>query len=605
VELTAESSQPLWRFRAASLRRSVALGWIVLVIIGARAVTSGVFDDPGFLVPAAFMGSVLVAASLVDWNRVMPTEKGLWATLVWNLSIIACLAAISSIADLRAVTQPLFFGIVALSGLVLDRFKHVMVTIAVVSTLAISTFMTVPDPDIAEVVVQALSAAVVAAATALIGSEFEREAQRSGRRLSDLQRQRADFERLYAVSTTLAGAESLADVLPELVGRICTYLNAQVGVVMLYIPDTHELKVMNPIWVTGYPLAIPDIRIPVGTGGVVAQVFKSGKPVLLQRIAEKPESYGVLGELGLVEAMVAPLRVEQFKVGVIAVGDPVVGGFQADQLEALYSLGAPAALVLSQLGRYEAVSEMTRRLEEVAQMKTDFVSVVSHELRTPLTSIIGSLDTVARPELAPQAEAARNLLNTARRQAGRLQRLIEDLLIVSRIDRNAVPIQLEAVPLTTFLKEVTSTIAIAELNIDVDPDDAAVLADPDHLNRIFVNLLDNASKYAPGSAVDVFARGRGDRVDISIIDHGEGVPAEQRDRIFERFTQMEGSATRTRGGTGLGLNIVRGLTEAMNGNVGLHETVGGGATFTISLPRTLPSAAVGLAAARERTVTRR
>jgi signal transduction histidine kinase len=248
---------------------------------------------------------------------------------------------------------------------------------------------------------------------------------------------------------------------------------------------------------------------------------------------------------------------------------------------------------------------MTRRLEEVAQMKTDFVSVVSHELRTPLTSIIGSLDTVARPELAPQAEAARNLLNTARRQAGRLQRLIEDLLIVSRIDRNAVPIQLEAVPLTTFLKEVTSTIAIAELNIDVDPDDAAVLADPDHLNRIFVNLLDNASKYAPGSAVDVFARGRGDRVDISIIDHGEGVPAEQRDRIFERFTQMEGSATRTRGGTGLGLNIVRGLTEAMNGNVGLHETVGGGATFTISLPRTLPSAAVGLAAARERTVTRR
>jgi signal transduction histidine kinase len=583
----------------------VALGWIVLVIIGAQAVARGVFADPWFLVPAALMGTVLVAASLVDWNRVMPTEKGLWATLVWNMSIILCLAAISSIPDLRAVTQPLFFGIVALSGLVLDRFKHIMVTIAVVSTLAITAFVTQPDAEVVEVLVQGLSAAVVAAATALIGSEFEREAQRSVRRLGDLQRQRADFERLYAVSTTLAGAESLTDVLPELVGRICTYLNAQVGVVMLYIPDTHELKVMNPIWVTGYPLQIPEIRIPVSTGGVLAQVFKSGKPVLLQRIADKPESYGVLGELGLVEAMVAPLRVEQFKVGVIAVGDPVIGNFQTDQLEALYSLGAPAALVLSQLGRYEAVSEMTRRLEEVAQMKTDFVSVVSHELRTPLTSIIGSLDTVARPELAPEAEAAKNLLNTARRQAGRLQRLIEDLLIVSRIDRNAVPIQLEAVPITTFLKEVTSTVAIAELSIDVDPEDAAVLADPDHLNRIFLNLLENASKYAPGSAVEVIARARGDRVDISIVDHGEGVPVDQRDRIFERFTQLEGSATRTRGGTGLGLNIVRGLVEAMKGNVGLHETMGGGATFTVSLPRTLPSAAVGLAAARERTVTSR
>ena len=583
----------------------MALGWIVLVIIGAQAVARGVFANPWFLVPAALMGTVLVAASLVDWNRVMPTEKGLWATLVWNMSIILCLAAISSIPDLRAVTQPLFFGIVALSGLVLDRFKHIMVTIAVVSTLAITAFFTQPDQEVVEVLVQGLSAAVVAAATALIGSEFEREAQRSVRRLGDLQRQRADFERLYAVSTTLAGAESLTDVLPELVGRICTYLNAQVGVVMLYIPDTHELKVMNPIWVTGYPLPIPDIRISVSTGGVLAQVFKSGKPVLLQRIADKPESFGVLGELGLVEAMVAPLRVEQFKVGVIAVGDPVIGNFQTDQLEALYSLGAPAALVLSQLGRYEAVSEMTRRLEEVAQMKTDFVSVVSHELRTPLTSIIGSLDTVARPELAPEAEAAKNLLNTARRQAGRLQRLIEDLLIVSRIDRNAVPIQLEAVPITTFLKEVTSTVAIAELSIEVDPEDAAVLADPDHLNRIFLNLLENASKYAPGSAVEVIAHARGDRVDISIVDHGEGVTVDQRDRIFERFTQLEGSATRTRGGTGLGLNIVRGLVEAMKGNVGLHETMGGGATFTVSLPRTLPSAAVGLAAARERTVTSR
>jgi signal transduction histidine kinase len=186
-----------------------------------------------------------------------------------------------------------------------------------------------------------------------------------------------------------------------------------------------------------------------------------------------------------------------------------------------------------------------------------------------------------------------------------LQRLIEDLLIVSRIDRNAVPIQLEAVPITTFFKEVTSTVAIADLTIDVDPEDAAVLADPDHLNRIFLNLLENASKYAPGSAVEVIARARGDRVDISIVDHGEGVPLDQRDRIFERFTQMEGSATRTRGGTGLGLNIVRGLVEAMKGNVGLHETMGGGATFTVSLPRTLPSAAVGLAAARERTVTGR
>lgn len=577
--------QPLFRFRAAAMRRSVALGWVVIVILGAQAVRETVFTSARFLIPAALFATVLVAASLIDWNRVMPTANGPWATLAWNVATICCLAVIGSLPDLQPTIQPLFFGVLALSGLVLDRFKHLLVSILVVAVLALTAILAGIELG-AELAVQVLSAAVVAAATAIMGHEFEHEAQRSARRLTDLQRQRADFERLYAVSATLAGAESLSEVLPELVGRICTYLNAQVGVVMLYIPETHELKVMNPIWVTGYPLEAGDIAISVSVGGVLAQVFKSGKPVLLQRIADKPEAYGVLGELGLSEAMVAPLRVEQFKVGVIAVGDPVEGNFQNEQLEALSSLGAPAALVLSQLGRYEAVAEMTRRLEEVAQMKTDFVSVVSHELRTPLTSIIGSLDTVARPELAPEAEAARNLLSTARRQAGRLQRLIEDLLIVSRLERNAVPIQLEAVMLRHFLSEVAATVQIPTLTIDIEPEDLAVLADPDHLNRIFLNLLENAAKYAPGTPVEVVAQARGSRVDVAVIDHGSGIPADQRDRVFQRFTQIEFSATRTRGGTGLGLNIVRGLAEAMKGSVELMETPGGGATFAITLPRT-------------------
>ena len=208
-------------------------------------------------------------------------------------------------------------------------------------------------------------------------------------------------------------------------------------------------------------------------------------------------------------------------------------------------------------------------------MKTDFVSVVSHELRTPLTSIIGSLDTVARPELTPETEAARNLLSTARRQAGRLQRLIEDLLIVSRLERNAVPIQLEPVRLLAFLTEVIS-----------DRPDRR----PDHRRRSpriwrcwptpttstasFLNVLENASKYAPGSPVEVVAQARGSKVDLAIIDHGSGVPTDQRDRVFQRFTQLEGSATRTRGGTGLGLSIVRGLAEVMKGSVELLETPG-------------------------------
>jgi signal transduction histidine kinase len=576
------------------MRRAVALTWVVLAILAAQAVRQWEqnFDELGFAIAVVVMALVLLASSLIDWYRVMPTHRGPWATLAWTASISLCLVVVGTQPGMETLTPPMFFGVVALSGLVLDRFKHVLITILAVASLAYLAFTSDQPLNLASLLVQVFSVIVVATATALMGYEFEQESTRSARRLTDLQRQRADFERLYAVSATLAGAESLSEVLPELVGRICTYLNAQVGVVMLYVPDSHELRLMDPIWVTGYPLEAGDVSVSVSAGGVLSQVFKSGKPVLLDQIAERSDSYGILGDLGLKEAMVAPLRVEQFKVGVIAVGDPVDGSFGRDQLEALSSLGAPAALVLSQLGRYEAVAEMTRRLEEVAQMKTDFVSVVSHELRTPLTSIIGSLDTVARPELAPQAETARNLLNTARRQAGRLQRLIEDLLIVSRLERNAVPIQLEKVVLEKFLSELAATLQIPDLSIEVMPADLTVLSDPDHLNRIFLNLLENAIKYAPSSPVEVRAAARGNRVEVAVSDHGAGIPADMRERIFHRFTQLEGSATRTRGGTGLGLNIVKGLAEAMHGSVELIDTPGGGATFVVSLPLTEPAPAL-------------
>jgi two-component system OmpR family sensor kinase len=100
---------------------------------------------------------------------------------------------------------------------------------------------------------------------------------------------------------------------------------------------------------------------------------------------------------------------------------------------------------------------------------------------------------------------------------------------------------------------------------------------------VFINLLENAAKYAPESPVEVVARPYRGKVDIDVIDHGEGITPGDRARIFEPFTQMERSDTRTKGGTGLGLSIVKGLAEAMNGRVLLSDTPGGGATFTITL----------------------
>ena len=582
-ELKPTTHQAMARFRASLLRRASAVAWVVLIIISAQAVRREVFAEPGFWIPMAGLSALLIVSTAARWDRLMATRAAPWIAAGWLIGLIVGITSLALIPELTATAQPILFGIAAVSGLLLTWWAHAMVTVAIAVAISFVAFYLGQADAIAQVLAPVLTVAVVSAATALVGLEFEREAVRSNEREMQIDQQRLDFERLYAVSATLARAESLAEIVPHLIGTICKYLDAQVGVVLLYDPDRHRLELMSPIWVNGYPLESDPVTLDVAAAGVVAQTYRAGKPFYVREVDQDTDQHILLKELGLKQALVAPLKVESLRVGVIIVGDPYVGTFSEDQLEQLGSLAAPAGLVLSQIGRYEAQADMTKRLEEVAQMKSDFVSTVSHELRTPLTSIIGSLDTVNRPELAPTQPTAQHLLSTARRQAGRLQRLIDDLLVVSRIDRGAIPVHLESIGLRQAFEEVNRVVSI-EPTFAVEPEGLAVEADRDHLSRILINLVENAAKYAAGSPVELFAWERGSKALIVVVDHGPGIPDHDRDRVFERFTQIDQSDTRSKGGTGLGLSIVKSLTEVMRGSVRVEETEGGGATFVVELP---------------------
>jgi signal transduction histidine kinase len=577
------TNQAMARFRASLLRRASAVAWVVLIIISAQAVRREVFGEPTFWVPMAALGGLLVISTATRWDRLMATRFAPWIAVGWLSSLIFGLTAFALVPQLTATSTPILYGIAAVSGLLLVWWAHAFMTVLVGAAVAFIAIRVSQLTAPADVLAQVLTVAVVSAATALVGLEFEREAVRSAQREGQIDQQRVDFERLYEVSATLARAESLAEIVPHLVGTICKYLDAQVGVVLLYNPDRHRLEVMSPIWVNGYPLDADPIVLDVASPAIVAQVYRAGKPFFVKDVDQDTDAHTLLKELGLRQALVAPLKVESLRVGAIIVGDPYVGEFNEDQLEQLGSLAAPAGLVLSQIGRYEAQTEMTKRLEEVAQMKTDFVSTVSHELRSPLTSIIGSLDTVNRPELSPTQPVAQQLLSTARRQAGRLQRLIDDLLVVSRIDRGAIPVHLESVAIKVAFDEVNRVVSI-EPTFTIEPENMAVEADRDHLIRILINLVENAAKYAVDSPVELYAWERGQKAFIAVVDHGPGIPEDEKDRVFERFTQIDQSDTRSKGGTGLGLSIVKSLTEVMHGSVRVEQTEGGGATFLVELP---------------------
>ena len=586
--MTTKDTQPtiheaMARFRASLLRRASAVTWVVLIIIGARAVRSEVFMQPAFYIPMAGLAVLSISAAATRWEGLMATKAAPWISTGWLLALIVGLTTFATIPELTATAEPILFGIAAVSGLLLTWWAHAIITITIGIGISYIAFTLGLADAIPDVLAPVLTVLVVAAATALVGFEFEKEAVVSAGKESMLEVQRLDFERLYAVSATLARAESLAEIVPHLIGTICKYLDAQVGVVLLHDTNLARLEVMSPIWVNGYPLEAEKISVDINAASVVAQTYRAAKPFLVKNIDAKTDSHVLLKELGLKQALVAPLKVEAMRVGVIVVGDPYNHDFTEDQLEQLGSLAAPAGLVLSQIGRYEAQAEMTRRLEEVAQMKSDFVSTVSHELRSPLTSIIGSLDTVNRPELAPPEPVSQQLLLSARRQAGRLQRLIEDLLVVSRIDRGAIPLQIETISIQEIFNEIYRVVSI-EPTIRVDPVDLEVRADRDHLSRVLINLVENAAKYAPDSQVDLFAWEQVGMAVLAVVDHGPGIPEGERARVFERFTQLDQSDTRLKGGTGLGLSIVKTLTETMHGSVRIETTEGGGATFVVELP---------------------
>jgi signal transduction histidine kinase len=590
--MTSESvsvHESMARFRSSLLRRASAVAWVVLIIIGYQAVRSPLedgsqmFTQPEFYVPMIGLAALLILSTAIRWDRVMASEAAPWAATGWLLGLIAGITALATIPELTNATQPILFGITAVSGLLLAWWAHAFVTVIIGLAVTFIAFSVDQASVVGDVVTPVVVIVVVAATTALVGFEFEKEALTSFGKEAKLEQQRLDFERLYAVSATLARAESLAEIVPHLIGTICKYLDAQVGVVLLHDGDLQRLEVMSPIWVNGYPLETDPISVEINAPSVVAQTYRAAKPIYVRRIDDDTDSHVLLKDLGLKQALVAPLKVESMRVGVIVVGDPYEGDFTEEQLDQLGSLAAPAGLVLSQIGRYEAQAEMTRRLEEVAQMKSDFVSTVSHELRSPLTSIIGSLDTVNRPELAPPEPTSQQLLLSARRQAGRLQRLIEDLLVVSRIDRGAIPVHAETVDVKEMFDEVNRVVSI-EPKITVEPDGLAVFADRDHFSRILINLVENAAKYAPDSPVELYGWQKNNRALIAVVDHGPGIPENSRESIFERFTQLDQSDTRSKGGTGLGLSIVKSLTEVMHGSVRIEATEGGGATFVLDLP---------------------
>jgi two-component system phosphate regulon sensor histidine kinase PhoR len=232
-------------------------------------------------------------------------------------------------------------------------------------------------------------------------------------------------------------------------------------------------------------------------------------------------------------------------------------------------------------------------LRRVDRIRRDFVANVSHELRTPLTAIRGYVEALSEGDAS--GDETQRFLGIIMRHTRRMERLVQDLLRLARLDAGQETLDITTCDLRALVQAVAADLAPAlesrrqRVVVNIPADASTAQADPVKLHDVLRNLIANASAYAPEeTTITVATRGITDGVAIDVMDEGPGIPEAERSRIFERFYRVDKSRARDPGGTGLGLAIVRHLIELHGGRVSATNRPQGGAQFTVELKRADP-----------------
>jgi signal transduction histidine kinase len=282
-------------------------------------------------------------------------------------------------------------------------------------------------------------------------------------------------------------------------------------------------------------------------------------------------------------ALAVPMIAESQVMGVLAVLDKA-GGFTPDDEGFLALFASQSAIAV----RNSQLFDHTKSLD---RLKSEFVAVVSHEIRTPLTSVKGAVELLSDDRYFQNNEQQTKLLTIAHANAERLLVLINDILDFSKLEAASLPMSMERQRLEPVVQQAIHRLSTlleqrritADLQLPADLPD--LMMDAGRVAQVLTNLVSNAVKFSPvGGRIEVSAERFQDGVRIGVRDNGEGIAAQDLPRLFQKFTQIDSSATRRAGGTGLGLVISKGIVEQHGGRIWVESAIDVGSTFYFTLP---------------------
>lgn len=317
---------------------------------------------------------------------------------------------------------------------------------------------------------------------------------------------------------------------------------------------------------------IIEIQLPDNNGTLQREFIDSMTRVIIAVVI----SAGAVA-LALVGLLVLPrlLSIEE-----ITVAARRLASGQLDQRVKVKAHDEISALAIS-------FNEMADSLERVERLRRTMVNDVAHELRTPLSNIQGYMEGLRDGVIQPRAELFKSLYE----ESELLTRLVNDLQMLSLVEAGQLILRRVISPLAPLIQSVVANLndtsrAAAPIHIELAPDLPDVLIDPDRIKQVITNLLTNALEHTPATgSVTVTASTTAETVNITVRDTGEGIAAQHLPFVFERFYRADPSRTRRTGGSGIGLAIVKQLTQAHGGDVSVESQLGVGTVFTVSLPR--------------------
>jgi two-component system sensor histidine kinase KdpD len=332
----------------------------------------------------------------------------------------------------------------------------------------------------------------------------------------------------------------------------------------------------------------PDGQLVRRAGELAPETAEPGERAVAQWVQEHGQMAG-RGSATLpgARALYLPLTAARGTVGVLGVEAPAAETLATpEQLHLLETFAAQAALAIERVALVDE-AQQSRLRSETERLRNSLLSAVSHDLRTPLATITGSASALVEGEATLDPATRRELAQAIEDEADRLNRLVQNLLEMTRLESGGIHVRKDWEPLEevvgSALTRVEKRLGERRVDIRLAPDLPLVPLDPLLIEQVLINLLDNAIKYASGETpIEISDSADEHAVHVTVADRGPGFAPGEEARVFDKFYRGQGAGTRS--GAGLGLAIARGIVEVHGGEITAEPRPGGGALFRFTLP---------------------